>query len=379
MIRPFDGLLVVCLEQAIAAPLATRHLADLGARVIKVEQPGVGDSTRHYDRVVGGMSAHFVWLNRGKESVVLDLREPSDFDVMGGILTEADVLVSNLAPGALDKLGLNTNRLTARFPRLIIVDVSGYGVGGPFDDKRAYDLLIQAEGGSCAITGFPGQPVKPGVPIADVGTAMYVYSTVLAALYSRERTGKGVVAEIAMFDVMAEFMGFAINRVIHAKDEQEPVGLGSPVVAPYGGYGTADGQVVVLGTTNDREWLRLASLMDRPEVANDPRYATNQNRIRHRQEIDDLLVEWCGSRNLDEVQSACDEARIGNARLNSVRDLLDHPQLAQRERWKMIGSSAGALPVLVPPGVAKNWEVRLGPVPSLGANSQEIWSEFGRS
>jgi len=376
---PLSGITVLGLEQAIAAPLCTRHLADLGARVIKIEQPGSGDMARHYDDVVRGMAAHFVWLNHGKESAALDLTEPSGLDVFTRLLERADVLVSNLAPGALGRLGLAPETLAGRYPRLIVVDISGYGRGGPLDHKRAYDLLVQAEGGSCAITGLPGQPAKSGIPIADVGTALYAYSSVLAALYDRERTGRGAVIPIAMLDVVAEMMGFALNQVLHAGEELEPVGMGSPMVAPYGAYPTADGQTAVLGTTSDREWRRLArDLLGRPELAGDPRYAHNGDRVRHRAELDQLLRDWCAQRDLAEIQRRADQAGIGNARLNGVRDLAEHEQLAQRGRWRQVGSPAGPVPALLPPALGLGWPVVNGRVPALGADTDAVRAEVSQ-
>lgn len=374
---PLDGITVVGLEQAISAPLCTRHLADLGARVIKVEQPGYGDSTRHYDTVVGGLSAHFTWLNHGKESAAFDLKAPEDHKVLLGLLAAADVLVSNLAPGALDRLGLGVDELERCFPRLIIVDISGYGQGGPLDHKRAYDLLIQAEAGSCSITGTPGHPAKPGIPIADVGTALYAYSAVLGALYDRERTGRGAVIALSMLDVVSEMMGFALNQVLHAGTEPVPVGMGSPMIAPYGAYPTSDGQTAVLGTTSDREWRRLAELMGRPELADDPRYAHNDDRVRARAELDQVLGEWCAQRTLAEIQQAADAAGIGNARLNGVRELAEHPQLRARGRWREVGTPAGPVPALLPPAAARGWQVRNGSVPALGADTEAIRAEFG--
>jgi crotonobetainyl-CoA:carnitine CoA-transferase CaiB-like acyl-CoA transferase len=376
---PLSGITVLGLEQAIAAPLCTRHLADLGARVIKIEQPGSGDAARHYDGVVRGMAAHFVWLNHGKESAALDLTEPSDLDVFTALLERADVLVSNLAPGALGRLGLAPEVLAGRYPRLIVVDISGYGRGGPLDHKRAYDLLVQAEGGSCAITGLPGQPAKPGIPIADIGTGLYAYSSVLAALYDRERTGRGAVIPIAMLDVVAEMMGFALNQVLHAGEELQPVGMGSPMVAPYGAYATADGQTAVLGTTSDREWRRLArDLLGRPDLAGDPRYAHNGDRVRHRAELDQVLGAWCAQRDLAEIQRRADEAGIGNARLNGVRDLAEHPQLAARGRWRQLDSPAGPVPALLPPALALGWTPVSGRVPALGADTEAIRAEVSR-
>jgi itaconate CoA-transferase len=373
---PLSGITVLALEQAIAAPLCTRHLADLGARVIKIEQPGTGDASRHYDGAVRGLAAHFVWLNHGKESAALDLTEPSDRDVFTRLLERADVLVSNLAPGALSRLGLAPEALSSQHPRLIIVDISGYGRGGPLDHKRAYDLLVQAEAGSCAITGLPGQPAKSGIPVADIGTALYAYSSVLAALYERERTGCGAVIPIAMLDVAAEMMGFALNQVLHGGEEPQPVGMGSPVVAPYGAYPTADGQTAVLGTTSDREWQRLTNdLLERPDLANDPRYAHNDDRVRHRAELDQIVGEWCARHDLAEIQRRADEARLGNARLNGVRDLAEHEQLKQRGRWREVGTPAGPVPALLPPALATGWPVISGRVPALGQDTDAVRAE----
>jgi len=375
---PLSGITVLGLEQAIAAPLCTRHLADLGARVIKVEQPGSGDGARHYDHSVRGLAAHFVWLNHGKESAALDLTEPADFEVFSRLLARADVLVSNLAPGALGRLGLAPETLAGRYPRLIVVDISGYGRGGPLDHKRAYDLLIQAESGSCMITGMPGQPAKPGIPIADIGTALYAYSSVLAALYHRERTGRGAVIPIAMLDVTAEMMGFALNQVLHGGAAPEPVGMGSPIVAPYGAYPSADGQTAVLGTTSDREWRRLArDLLGRPELAEDPRYARNADRVQHRAELDELMRGWCAQHDLAEIQRRADEAGIGNARLNGVPDLASHEQLAARDRWHQVDSPVGPLPALLPPGLASGWPAVTGKVPALGEDTDAIRAEVG--
>ncbi|RZK70094.1 MAG: CoA transferase [Rhodococcus sp. (in: high G+C Gram-positive bacteria)] len=376
MSAPLAGVTVVSLEQAISAPLCTRHLADLGARVIKIENPNGGDSTRHYDGVVRGMAAHFVWLNHGKESAALDLTDPTDLEVFTGLLDRADVLVSNLAPGALGRLGLAPATLADTYPRLIVVDISGYGTGGVLDDKRAYDLLVQAEGGSCSITGWPGRPVKSGIPSADVGTALYAYSAVLAALYDRRSTGRGAVIPIAMFDVVAEMMGFALNQVVHAGTEPEPVGMGSPMIAPYGAFGTADGQTVVLGTTSDREWRRLATdLLDRPDLADDPRYARNADRVTRRAELDELLGDWCRQRTLTDIQSLADRVGIGNARLNTVSELATHPQLTERGRWRDVGSPVGPVPALKPPAMALDWAIRAGTVPALGEHTAALRAE----
>jgi crotonobetainyl-CoA:carnitine CoA-transferase CaiB-like acyl-CoA transferase len=374
------GITVVALEQAISAPLCTRHLADLGARVIKVENPGIGDSARHYDETVRGMAAHFVWLNHGKQSAALSLTDPADREVFTGLLARADVLVSNLAPGALGRLGFAPDELVEQFPRLIVVDISGYGTGGPLDHKRAYDLLVQAEGGSCSITGLPDQPAKSGIPVADIGTALYAYSAVLAALYDRERTGRGTVVPVAMLDVVAEMMGFALNQVLHGGDELKPVGMGSPMVAPYGAYATSDGQTVVLGTTSDREWRRLASeLLERPELATDGRFARNSDRVKQRAELDVILGEWCAQRDLAEIQRLADAAGIGNSRLNDVRDLTAHPQLSERGRWREVDSPVGPLPALLPPAMGRGWPVPKGAIPALGADTDLIRAEVADS
>ncbi len=373
---PLEGITVLSLEQAISAPLCTRHLADLGARVIKVENPGIGDSARHYDGAVRGLAAHFVWLNHGKESAELNLTDAADLEVFRRLLAKADVLVSNLAPGAMPRLGLAPQDLVERYPRLIVVDISGYGTGGPLDHKRAYDLLVQAEGGSCSITGLPGAPAKPGVPAADIGTALYAYSAVLAALYDRERTGHGALIPIAMLDVIAEMMGFALNQVLHGGPEPEPVGMGSPMVAPYGAYATADGQTVVLGTTSDREWRRLAGeLLRSPDLVADGRFARNADRVALRSELDAILGAWCAQRDLAEIQRLADEAGIGNARLNGVRDLAEHPQLAQRGRWRDVDSPVGPVPALLPPALGRGWPVPDGRVPALGADTAAIRAE----
>lgn len=374
---PLAGITVIGLEQAISAPLCTRHLADLGARVIKVETPGHGDSTRSYDSVVHGMSAHFTWLNHGKESATLDLKAPDDLEVLRSMLSTADVLVSNLAPGALGRLGLGTGELARLYPRLIIVDISGYGEGGAMDHKRAYDLLVQAEAGSCSITGTPGHPAKPGIPVADVGTALYAYSSILAALYNRERTGCGALIPIAMLDTVSEMMGFALNQVIHAGTEPEPVGMGSPMIAPYGAYATSDGHTAVLGTTNNREWRRLAKMIGHTDLADDPRYADNADRVAARNELDTVVGAWCRQHSLAEIQHAADKAGIGNARLNTVRDLVDHPQLRQRERWRQIGTPSGPVAALRPPAAALGWPLRNGSVPALGQHTERIRAEFG--
>lgn len=375
---PLDGIVVVALEQAVSAPLCTRHLAELGARVIKVEPPGRGDFTRDYDDVARGMAAHFVWVGRGKESVTLDLKSERGIELLHRLMASADILVSNLGPGAVDRLGLGAEQLLERYPRLVIATISGYGTGGTLDQKRAYDLLAQAEAGSCAITGWQGQPVKPGIPIADVGTAMYAYSSILAALYNREHTGEGTAISVSLFDTVVEFMGYALNHSLHSGHDQPPNGMSSPSVAPYGGYPTSDGQVAVLGTTNDAEWRRLAgTLLGRPDLADDPRYASNAGRLRHRAEIDAEIAAWCSQRELTDIQTAADAAGIGNARYNTPSDVVSHTHLRTRDRWRQVDSPVGPLPVLLPPPVVTAWEPTIGALPDIGEHTDTVLAGLG--
>jgi len=377
---PLSGVTVVSFEQAVAAPFCSRHLGDLGARVIKVEQRAGGDFTRHYDDAVRGMASHFVWLNRNKESLTLDAKHPGAQQVLERLLARADVVMQNLAPGAAHRMGIGASDIVARFPRAIAVDISGYGTGGPYDEKRAYDLLIQAEGGVCSITGLPGSPAKAGPPVVDIGSGLYSLSGILAALYARERTGQGAAIQISMFDVVGEFMGFALQFTRHTGEERQPNGMSTPMVAPYGAYPTSDGQTVVLGTTNDREWQRLAtSMLDRPDLAADPRFATNMARCEERAVLDEVIGEWTGRHPLATIQAAADAAGIGNARYNTVKDVLAHPQLQARRRWHDVDSPVGSLPTLVVAAESEDWPPRLDPIPALGEHTDAILAELGYS
>jgi itaconate CoA-transferase len=337
---PLAGITVVTLEQAVSAPMCTRTLADFGARVIKVENPAGGDFARDYDDVVngpGGLAAHFVWVNRGKESVALDLKSPAGMDLLRRILDRADVLVSNLAPGATARLGLSPADLAERHPDLIAVEIDGYGSGGPLSHKRAYDLLIQAESGTCAVTGYPGAPAKPGPPVADVCTGLYAALSILALLCSRSRRGDqqaglGAVS-VSLFDTAAEMMGYQLTYTRHSGVDQQPLGMSAPAVAPYGAYRTADGQTVVLGTTNDREWQRFArDILARDDLADDERFGTNAGRVAHRELLDEATTAWCARHDLAHVQKTADDAGIGNARYNVPSEVLVHPQLTARDR-----------------------------------------------
>jgi crotonobetainyl-CoA:carnitine CoA-transferase CaiB-like acyl-CoA transferase len=376
--RPLDGTLVVAIEQAVSAPLATRTLADLGARVIKVEHPPVGDFTRRYDDVARGMAAHFVWLNRGKESVALDLARPAARAALHALLARADILVSNLGPGATGRLGIGPDDLAGRYPRLIGIEISGYGSGGPLSDKRAYDLLIQAEAGVCAITGRPGEPAKPGPPFADTSTGLYAAIAALSALAERAQTGRGRQVAVSMFDVVTELMGYPLTWTRYTGTNQEPAGMGSPAVAPYGAYPTADGRTVVLGTTNDAEWQRLArQLLDRADLAADACYARNDDRVLHRGELDAVLRDWCSARTLAQVQKAADAARIGNAVYRTPAEVIEHPHLAARGRWQEVPTPAGPVIGLLPPLMFEGQALPTGAVPGLGEHTDAVLAELG--
>ena len=376
---PLAGLVVVGLEQAVSAPFCTRSLADLGARVIKIEQPGMGDFTRGYDSVVHGLSAHFAWVNRGKESVALDLKSEAGRAVLHRLLGRSDAVVANLAPGALARLGLDVRSLVERHPRLVAVQISGYGEDGPLSHKRAYDLLVQAETAVCATTGRPGEPAKAGPPVADASTGLYAAYATLAALMERARTGRGTVVSVSMFDTMVEFMGYPLTFTRHTGVDQDPVGLGSPAVVPYGAYPTADGQTVVLGTTNDAEWQRLCTLIERPDLAAAAEYERNAGRVRHREELDAAVGAWCARRSLADIQAAADAAGIGNARYNRPSDLLEHPHLAARARWREVGTPGGPTTAALPPPIFGDRVPAMGSVPGLGAHTEAVLAWLGYS
>ncbi len=382
---PLAGVTVVTLEQAVSAPMCTRVLADFGARVIKVENTKGGDFARYYDDVVngpGGLGAHFVWVNRGKESVSLDLKTTEGLDVLHRLLDRADVLVSNLAPGATARLGLAAAELSARHPRVIPVQIDGYGPGGPLSHKRAYDLLIQAESGTCAVTGEPGAPAKPGPPVADVSSGLYAALSILALLFARERRPDSAAPAVAvsLFDTMVDVMGYQLTYAQHTGVDQQPLGMSSPAVAPYGAYQTADGQQVVLGTTNDAEWQRLArDILRRDDLADDPRFAGNAGRVANRGELDEAIGDWCAGHDLAEVCKIADAAGIGNARYNVPTEVVDHPQLAARNRWRSIDTPVGPISSLLPPPVIADFDPPMGAVPALGEHTDAVLGELGFS
>ncbi len=377
---PLSGVTVVTLEQAVSAPMCTRTLADFGARVIKVENPDGGDFARHYDDVVNGLAAHFVWVNRGKESVTLDLKSPAGIDVLHRLLDRADVLVSNLAPGSTARLGVSPADMAIRHPDVIAVEIDGYGPGGPLSHKRAYDLLIQAESGTCAVTGHAGAPAKPGPPVADVTTGLQSALSIMALLYSRDTGGTtgGNSVAVSLFDTMTDVMGYQLTYTHHSGIDQQPLGMSSPAVAPYGAYLTADGQTVVLGTTNDREWQRLArDILQRNDLADDERFRTNSGRVAHRKLLDEAIGSWCAQHDLAHVQKTADAAGIGNARYNTPSEVLVHPQLSARDRWRQIDTPNGPIPALLPPPVISGYAPPMGAVPGLGQHTDSVLAELG--
>lgn len=377
---PLAGVTVVALEQAVAAPMCTRVLADFGARVIKVENPAGGDFARYYDDVVNGQAAHFVWVNRNKESVVLDLKAAEGIGILHRLLDGADVLVSNLAPGSTARLGVSPEQLRERHPDLIAVEIDGYGSGGPLSGKRAYDLLAQSESGSCAVTGYPGMPAKPGPPIADISTGLYAALSIMALLYSRQHGGGGGTVNVSLFDTMMDLMGYPLTYTQHSGIDQQPLGMSSPAVAPYGAYDTADGQKVVLGTTNDREWQRLArEIIERPDLADDPRLAGNAARVAHRDELDAAIQSWCARHDLEHIQKSADMAGIGNARYNLPSDVLAHPQLTARDRWRTVQTAGGPIRAILPPPIIAGYEQPMDAVPGLGEHTDAVLIELGLS
>jgi itaconate CoA-transferase len=377
-VLPLDGITVVAIEQAVAAPFASRHLADLGARVIKIERPGAGDFARGYDRTVKGMASHFVWLNRSKESLTLDLKQPPAVDVVRRLLDRADVFLHNLAPGAVARLGLAAAAVRAVWPRLVVCEISGYGSSGPYRDRKAYDLLVQSEAGLLSITGTPETPSKVGLSIADIAAGMYAYSAVLAALLRRERTGEGASLEVSLFDALAEWMGYPAYFTMYGGAAPARSGARHAAIAPYGPYAAGDGGIVYLGLQNEREWTRFcAQVLDLPALAADERFASNSARVAHREAMDALIETAFAPLATAEVVRRLDAADIACARMNSVADFLAHPQLAARHRWRAVDSPVGPLRTLVPPVTFEGDDVPMGSIPSVGAHTADILTELG--
>lgn len=377
---PLAGITVVALEQAVAAPFATRQLADLGARVIKIERPGAGDFARHYDETVRGMASYFVWLNRSKESLTLDLKHPEAGSVIHGLLAEADVFIQNLAPGAVDRLGLGADELAARYPRLITCSISGYGSSGPYRDKKAYDLLVQCEAGLVSITGTPETPSKVGISVADIAAGMYAYSGILTALYQRERTGEGAALEVSLFEALGEWMSHPTYYAAYGGREPPRAGASHATIAPYGPFLCADGHEINLAVQNEREWERFCvQTLERPEVAADPRFQTNALRVANREALHAIINEVFGDLTTDDIVARLDQAQIANARMNTMREFWEHPQLDARGRWRTVESPVGRLRALTPPVTQRGVEPRMDPIPAVGEHTDAILATLGYS
>jgi crotonobetainyl-CoA:carnitine CoA-transferase CaiB-like acyl-CoA transferase len=380
MTRPLDGITVVSLEHAIAAPFCTRQLADLGARVIKIERPGAGDFARAYDTRVRGQSSHFVWTNRSKESLTLDLKNPDAMAVLSSLLQSADVLVQNLAPGAAARMGLSFEALNATHPQLIVCDISGYGEDGPYRDKKAYDLLIQSEAGMLSITGTPEDPSKTGNSIADIAAGMYAYTNILSALLLRGKTGQGSHIDVSMLEALAEWMGYPLYYAYDGATPPPRSAASHASIYPYGPFVAGDGGTVMLGLQNEREWKVFCDVvLGDAALANDPRFCTNALRNEHRAQLKQLIVGVFARMNTSEVEARLDQAQIANARMNDMAGLWAHPQLKARERWQDVGSPAGDIPALLPPGRNNRYDYRMDPVPAVGEHTEAILRELGLS
>jgi crotonobetainyl-CoA:carnitine CoA-transferase CaiB-like acyl-CoA transferase len=379
MTRPLDGITVVTLEHAIAAPFCTRQLADLGARVIKVERPGVGDFARAYDERVQGLASHFVWTNRSKESLTLDVKYPDAQKVLAQLLAGADVLVQNLAPGAAARLGLSFEALHEKHPRLIVCDISGYGDDGPYRDKKAYDLLIQSESGFVSVTGTPDEPCKAGPSIADIAAGMYAYTNILAALLQRAQTGRGQHIDISMLESLVEWTSYPLYYAFDGAPPPPRTGAAHATIYPYGPFPTgADGGSVMLGLQNEREWVNFCDkVLQRPELARDPRFTGNAKRVAERSALRGIIVETFAPLTAPQVVERLEAAQIANARVNTMHEVWEHPQLKARGRWREVGSPAGPLPALLPPGSWDDGDPRLDPVPGLGEHTDALLAELG--
>ena len=378
--RPLAGITVVSLEHAIAAPFCTRQLADLGARVIKVERPGVGDFARGYDERVRGLASHFVWTNRSKESLTLNLKHDEGLEILDRLLGEADVLVQNLAPGAAARLGLSFDTLHERYPRLIVCDISGYGEGGPYEQKKAYDLLIQSEGGFLSVTGGPGEDemAKAGCSIADIAAGMYAYTGVLSALMLRDKTGEGSRVDVTMLESLVEWMGYPLYYAYEGAPPPPRAGAAHATIYPYGPFPTGDGGTVMLGLQNEREWLLFCEkVLLQPKLASDERFSSNSLRSDNRQALRAIIVEAFGKLSADEVITRLDAAPIANAHVNDMAGVWAHPQLKARQRWSEVGSPAGELPALLPPGRNSAFSPRMDPIPALGQHTDALLGELG--
>ena len=376
--RPLEGITVVTLEHAVAAPFATRQLADMGARVIKIERPGAGDFARAYDRRVRGEASYFVWINRSKESITLDVKHPEARQVLARLLGQADVLVQNLAPGAAARLGLSEEALRPTHKRLIVCDISGYGSAGPFRDKKAYDLLIQAEAGLLSVTGSPEEMARAGISVADIAAGMYAYSAVLAALIQRGITGEGSHIDVSMLECLAEWMGNPLYYGFEGQAQAARAGASHPSIYPYGPFTAGDGKTVLFGLQNEREWKAFCEqVLAHPELATDERFDANAKRSAHRVELKQLIESLLQPLTAAQCIERLDAAHIGNASVNDIADVWAHPQLRARERWREVRSPVGPIPALKPPADNDRFAPRMDPVPALGEHTDAILQALG--
>jgi itaconate CoA-transferase len=375
---PLSGITVVSLEHAIAAPFASRQLADLGARVIKVERPGEGDFARRYDTRVDGLASHFVWVNRSKESLTLDLKNELAMSALNWLLQKSDVLLQNLAPGAAARMGLSYDQLKALFPRLIVCDISGYGADGPDRDRKAYDLLIQSEAGFLSITGTPETPSKAGCSIADIAAGMYAFSSIQSALLLRAKTGQGSGIDVSMLESLAEWMGYPLYYSYNDAPPPERAGASHATIFPYGPFRAGDGRSVMLGLQNDREWLAFCEkVLQNSALANDVRFKSNALRSANRAELTDLIEQAFSGFSAAQVATKLNEADIANANMNNMHDLWNHEQLRARNRWVPVDTPVGPLPALKPPGRSTAYEPRMDAIPAVGAQTDAILKELG--
>ena len=378
MSPPLSGITVVSLEHAIAAPFATRQLADLGARVIKIERPGVGDFARAYDERVHGMASHFVWVNRGKESLTLDLKQPEAIDVLIKLVAKADVLVQNLAPGAAARMGLSADALRPAHPGLIVCDISGYGDDGPYRDKKAYDLLIQSESGFLSVTGTADDPAKAGCSIADIAAGMYAYTSILAALYARRGDGIGSHIDVSMLEALVEWMGYPMYYAFEGATAPARSGAEHATIYPYGPFQAGDGKTVMLGLQNEREWVAFCDkVIGDPALATDERFRSNSLRHRNRDALRALILASFSASTAAQIVTLLDAAQIANARMNTMEEVWTHPQLAARQRWRDVDTPRGPVAALLPPGRHDRFTYPMGAVPALGAQTDAILNELG--
>ena len=377
---PLEGVVVVALEQAVAGPFATRQLADLGARVIKIERPKVGDFARDYDETVQGISSAFFWANRSKESLTLDLKHPDAAEVLERLLSRADVFVQNLAPGAADRLGLGTDRLRSVHPQLVICNISGYGPDGPYRDKKAYDLLIQGEAGIISLTGSPDEPAKVGTSIADIAGGMYAYSGVLSALFQRERNGGGSAIDVSLFDSLVEWLSYPLYYTEYGGTSPARMGTSHPTIAPYGAFRTKDGHEVLLAVQSEREWRSFCShVLEDESAIEDPRFKTMSARVANRSELQKLVGDCIAAMETEEAVAVLQAAEIASAHVTPVTELAAHPQLRERGRWRNVPTPVGDVAALLPPAVPRGVEPRMDAVPALGAHTDSVLRWLGYS